>query len=72
MSRLVVAIALLGAISFSVPAFAAQDCLAYCQERCGSKGIIARSNVTKNANNETVPRSVHLPAPFDYGSISGM
>src|SRR5262245_38136943 len=38
MSRLLVAIALFGATFLSVPAFAAQDCLAYCQERCGSKG----------------------------------
>jgi hypothetical protein len=31
MSRVLIAVALLGAISLSIPAFAAQDCLAYCQ-----------------------------------------
>jgi hypothetical protein len=73
MSRLVVAIALLGAISFSVPAFAAQDCLAYCQERCGSKGNYCniKCNEKCQQRNSSSKRS-DLPAPFDYGSISGM
>jgi hypothetical protein len=67
-SRLLTAIALLGATSLSVPAFAAQDCLAYCQEGVGARGIIARLNATRNASNETeikpVPRSAHTGPPL--------
>ena len=74
MARLLVAVALLGATSFlSGPAFAAQDCLAYCQERCGSKGNYCKIKCNEKCQQRNSSKhSHHLPASFNYTSMAGL
>jgi len=73
MSRLLLAIALFGATYLSVPAFAAQDCLAYCQERCGSKGNYCKIKCNEKCQQRNSSKhSRHLPASFNYTSMAGL
>ena len=44
MSKLLAAITLLGGIYVSFSAFAAQDCVKYCQQACGGKGNVCLNN----------------------------
>jgi hypothetical protein len=73
MSRLLVAIALFGATSLSIPAFAAQDCLAYCQERCGSKGNYCKIKCNEKCQQRNSSKhSHHMPASLSYTSMAGV
>jgi len=72
MSRLLVAIALFGATSLSVPAFAARDCLAYCQERCGSKGNYCKIKCNEKCQQRNSSKHSHLPASLNYTSMAGL
>ena len=70
MSRLVIAIALVGDISLSIPAFAIQDCLAYCQERCGSKGNYCKIKCNEKCQQRNSSKRSHLPTYFNYTSMA--
>ena len=71
MSRLLVATALLGAISLSSLAFAAQDCLAYCQERCGSKEHYCKIKCNEECQQRNSSKRSHLPTYSNYKSMVG-
>ena len=74
MSRLLMAIVLLGAMSLSVPAFA-KDCLKHCQETCGGKGNFCMINCQQKCeenNRAGSSKRSHLPASFNYRSIAGL
>jgi hypothetical protein len=44
MSKLVLGVALLSIVTWSVPAFAQSDCAAWCAQRCGGKGNLCMIN----------------------------
>ena len=56
MSKLVSVVALLGLVTWSVPAFAQGDCVAWCNQRCGGKGNLCMINCQRNSPH-CVPKS---------------
>jgi hypothetical protein len=56
MSKLVSVVALLSLVTWSVPAFAQGDCVAWCNQRCGGKGNLCMINCQRNSPH-CVPKS---------------
>jgi hypothetical protein len=72
--QLVAAVALLGTLSLSSPAFA-KDCIKFCQERCGGKGNFCLGNCQQRCeqnNREKGGNRSNLPYSFSYKSVAGL